>query len=116
MGDHICTSESLVAGGLVLPACECVWCLKQSKAKAGYGGCYCPKCKQLWTGEEFMGDFAKWRREEMGLTRPQIAKMFKKSKHTIKAYEFVKCPIEYAEFIKDLYLKYVLEIQGEQDG
>lgn len=101
----ITTNECLVAGGVVLPLSECVICCKQTKQKAGYVGVYCPNCKRIITGDEWIGNIAKQRRELLGYTKKQIGDIVGLSKHTIHSYEWRKCPKKYIDKLKELLQK-----------
>lgn len=91
---NICTSEDMVAGGVELEM-TCMRCCVKGKLKAGYIGVVCPNCGYCWTGEEWNGQIARDRREYLGLSRRQVAKILGKSIHTIRAYDWKKCPSEY---------------------
>ncbi len=114
MSDHICTAESLVAGGIKLKLANCPYCCHTGDQTAGYAGVLCHNCRNLVTGDEFMGDFAKWRRERFGMTRKQIGKLIGKSPHTIKGYEFKKCTHEYSNLTIELLAKSILKERRER--
>lgn len=105
MSSHICTNESLSAGGVELGISKCIICCKQTKQTAGYIGVYCHSCKQTWDSD-FAGDLARIRRQLLGLNRTQIAKQMELSKHTIHSYEWRKCPDSYLFFLEKLLLSH----------
>ena len=102
MGEHICTHESLVAGGVELGKQECPICCQNNRQKAGYAGILCYGCQTMISGDEWRGDIVKRRRELLGMTRRQIGDIVGRSKHTIKDYEWKKCPERYLDKTAEL--------------
>ena len=101
MGDHICTTRSLVAGGLENEM-HCYVCCKKTKHIAGYAGVMCDECETLITGDEFSGYLAQRRREVLKLTRRQMGVMFHVQTASIRRYEKVYCPRKYYNFTEKL--------------
>ncbi len=99
---NICTIQSFEVGGFDLPLSQCPFCCKESTATAGWIGVRCHNCQTVVSGEEWRGNIVKRRRQLMGYTRPQFAKLVGKSKHTIKSYEYVKCPDDYLQKTEQL--------------
>jgi len=101
---HICYPEDLVAEGIDLEISKCIICCKETKQRAGYVGIFCPNCKNIITGDEWVGDIARYRREILQLTKKQIGNLVGKSKHTIHSYEWRKCPEWYLDKLEELML------------
>ena len=100
--DHICTTESLFAGGIELGESKCPICCQETRQKAGYIGVYCYTCKNVISGEEWAGDIARYRRQILGMTKKEIGDKLSLSKHTIHSYEWRKCPEKYLDQLEAL--------------
>lgn len=102
---HIATVESMSDKESDTMTWECPVCFKKSENYPSYiciGYCKNPKCKFVMDEGCFMGTICKARRNLLKLTRPEMAKIIGKSKHTIKKYEWDKCSNEYNDFTKEL--------------
>jgi len=104
---HICTNESLVAGGEEIEL-KCPVCLITSKQTVGFAGCLCRKCGNL-TNDEWKGFIARLRREYLGKSRRDIAKALGILPATIRQYETVKCSKKYFDRLGEL-----VEIHNKQ--
>jgi len=96
------TIESFEVGGFDLPPSKCLFCCKDTTSTAGWIGVRCHNCNNIFSGEEWMGNIAKRRREMLGYTLPHFAEIVNRSKHTIKKYEYVKCPDWYFKKTEEL--------------
>ena len=104
---HICTNESLVAGGDEIEL-KCIVCLITSKQVWGYGGCLCRNCGNL-IDEDWRGGIAEKRRLYMRKSRNDIAKALGILPATIRQYETVKCSKKYFDRLGEL-----VEIHNKQ--
>lgn len=98
---HICTTESLYAGGIALAPMECPICCKVTKQIGGYVGIYCTSCKRDWSSEMWRGDVVRMRRNLLGLSRREMGARLEIPYSRIKGYEIRKCPDEYYEMTKE---------------
>lgn len=109
---HICTNESLVAGGFEVKL-KCSICLVTSIMKTGYVGSLCSNCGHL-NGDDWAGNIAKLRRERLKMTRREWGNLLKLSPNTIKKYEFVRCPKDYLKKTEKIVLSHS-PIKSETD-
>ncbi len=94
--DHICTNESLVAGGIDHKL-VCPICCTESKVTSGYAGTLCRSCGFMWSSEDWRGSIAMMRRRYLKKNRKQMGELTGYSPMTIKQYEWVNCSKKYYE-------------------
>ena len=97
---HICTNESLVAGGHEM-TWECPVCFVFCMQTIGYVGALCSNCNNL-VGDNWMGDIAYMRRKYLGLSRAEVGKLTGVFAATIGTYETSRCSKKYLDKLKKL--------------
>lgn len=85
---HICTNDSLLAGGLEIKS-KCLICRKETDHVIGYIFQRCLKCGNDY--DDHCGRTVRLRREHLGLSRQEIAEIYGVKKQTIATYEKWPC-------------------------
>lgn len=85
---HICTTESLLAGGVEIKS-KCLICRKVTKHKIGYVVSKCTECGNDYN--DHLGNTVRKRREYLGLTKNEIAQLYGVRRSTITRYEQWPC-------------------------
>lgn len=101
---HICTTDSLLAGGIMIKA-TCPVCTRKAENKAHYIGMKCSVCGALTDMSESWPDIVVKRRERLKLTRRQMAEATGYRPSSIKRYEFVRCTRPYIAATQKLMRK-----------
>ena len=100
MGSHICTGESLVAGGEIMTL-YCPICGATGKCKCGYVGVKCLTCGRFF--DDHRGLTCKHRREFLGYYKDEVARMYGVKRTTVTRYEWrYDPPDKYWIFMQEL--------------
>jgi hypothetical protein len=95
MGDHICTTRDLCAGGFETRL-NCLICCKETKHICGYIGPMCDECGIITDEGSWRGEIVRHRRERMlKMSIEELADLTRHKKKTIRRYEQRKCPDSY---------------------
>jgi len=82
---------------------KCWFCGKEAMHRIGWVAMECSNCKMEYSLDDDAGDLVKRMRNELNLTRPQMAELTGYSKHTIKKYEFGYCTEPYYKKVRKLF-------------
>ena len=108
---HICTNDSLLAGGILLGKSTCVLCGFESEKVSGYVTTYCPVCKQHHAHDDWAGSIVRQLRNEMGYKRREFAEMLGVKYETLKRAEFVRCSKPIFNKTREIFHKHIGELQ-----
>jgi len=105
MSNHLCTSESLLAGAMEAEVI-CLICREKTIHRIGYVASECAGCGNVYTHDDY-GRICRMRREYLGLSRQEIADLYGVKKSTITQYEKWPCR---------KYWHWILELKTEAIG
>jgi len=92
---------------------KCWCCGKEAIHRIGWVAMECSNCKMEYSLDDYAGDLVKRMRNELGLTRPQMAGLTGYSKHTIKKYEFGYCTMAYYKKMQKIFIQNIPKDKGE---